>query len=89
LNHIIPALMLFRTYILSSRRRVPLFTIDVQSSSGYSQTTLQGTRARPGNGQRRVQLYPPGNNSFGESNLRDWLDGITFPYPVGTPPSMP
>ena len=89
LNHIIPALMLFRTYILSSRRRVPLFTIDVQSSAGYSQTTLQGTRARPGNGNRRMTLYPPANNAFGEANLRDWLDSVTFPYPVGSPPSVP
>src|ERR1700730_14657234 len=38
LNHVVPALMLFRCYILSSRRQLPKFTIDVQASAGHNAT---------------------------------------------------
>jgi hypothetical protein len=85
LNHIVPALMLFRTYILSSGRQLPRFTIDVQSSSGYNSETQFGSPPSPGTGKgkgrRRMKLYPKALAAFGEKNLRNWLDGITYPYP--------
>ncbi len=38
-NHVVPALMLFRTYALKSERKISKFTIDVQSSSGHNPAT--------------------------------------------------
>lgn len=76
-NHIVPALMLFRTYLVSSGRQMSKFTLDVDSSSGYSPAAGYGTPPQSG---AAVALYPPTNVAFGERNLRDWLAGITCPY---------
>jgi hypothetical protein len=84
-NHVIPALMLFRTYILSSGRRLRRHTLDVQTSSGFNSASRYGRPPRRGRalpGRRgQVQLYDPNNPSFGEGNLRDWLNNIAYPYP--------
>ena len=80
-NHVIPALMLFRTFILSSRHPLPRFTLDVQTSSGHNAARNFGSRPKRGKGAGKIKLYPPNNPAFGEKNLRDWLDGITYPYP--------
>jgi hypothetical protein len=80
MNHIVPALMLFRTYIVSSQRALPRFTIDVQSSSGRNAETHYGRAPRRGNGRNRVRLYPTNQPAFGEQQLRNWLDGIAYPY---------
>lgn len=76
-NHVIPALMLFRAYLLSSARQLTKCTLDVQSSSGYSPNAGYGNPPIAGNG---VALYPPTNLAFGEQNLRDWLTGVAYPY---------
>ena len=76
-NHIVPALMLFRAYIRQSGRAVSKFSIDVQSSGGYNPATEFGSAPIAGGD---VRLYAPANTSFGERNLRDWLDGVAFPY---------
>jgi hypothetical protein len=36
LNHIVPALMLFRAFVLKSNSKLKQLTLDVQSSSGYN-----------------------------------------------------
>ena len=84
-NHVVPALMLFRTYILSSGRRVNRFTLDTQSSSGFNRNSQPvfgraPVRGRRRNGNRYIRLYQPRNGAFGEANLLDWLDGIVYPY---------
>jgi hypothetical protein len=76
-NHVVPALMLFRAYLLSSGRPLTKFTLDVQSSSGYSPNSNYGNAPRAGHD---VTLYTSTNLQFGEQNLRDWLDGLTYPY---------
>jgi hypothetical protein len=76
-NHVIPALMLFRSFILSSGRQLGGFTIDVQSSTGFDPNSGYGTAPAQGNA---TQLYAPSNQAFGEQNLRDWLSGIAYPY---------
>ncbi|HEX3365576.1 hypothetical protein [Phenylobacterium sp.] len=77
LNHIVPALMLFRAFIVSSGRELRRFTIDVQSSSGYNPVTQFGAAPTDGAG---LNLYPPTNSAFGEANLRHWITGVEYPY---------
>lgn len=76
-NHIIPALMLFRTYLISSGRQLAKCTLDIQSSAGYSPNANYGNPPLPGT---TVPLYQPTNAAFGEKNLRDWLTSINYPY---------
>lgn len=79
LNHVVPALMLFRTY-LTSHPEVTLkrFTIDTNSSSGYNPQTGFGVPPLPSDEAAR---YTPGDTGkFGKKQLTDWLDGIVFPY---------
>src|ERR1700722_6520419 len=59
-NHVIPALMLFRTYVLSSKRPLPRFTLDVQSSSGHNAERNFGSRPKRGTGKAKVKFYPTG-----------------------------
>ena len=96
LNHVVPALMLFRTFAIKSPSELRQFTLDVQSSAGYQKSTafgsppLSGTdmklatkQAKKATGKAkkiRKKLYAPGNGSFGEKNLIDWLDDIEYPY---------
>jgi hypothetical protein len=86
LNHVVPALMLFRCYILSSGRQLPRFTIDVQSSVGFNEATQFGLGPKPGTGVRRrrprirVKLYKPTTSAFGEKKLRNWLESVAYPY---------
>lgn len=76
-NHVVPALMLFRTYLISSGRQLTKCTLDVGSSTGYSPNTNYGSAPLPG---ATAPLYQPTNVQFGEQNLRDWLANIQYPY---------
>jgi hypothetical protein len=77
-NHVIPALMLIRSYLLKSGRPLTRFTLDAQSSTGMNQGAGYGTVPLT-SGQ--VPMYQPGNLQFGEANLRTWLDVVTNAYP--------
>lgn len=81
LNHVIPALTLFRSYILTNKRQLNKFTLDVQSSTGLNPDTGYDHPPYP---PKNVELYTPTNNQFGEQKLRDWMQGITFPYPLNS-----
>ena len=78
-NHVVPALMLIRAYILKSGRPLTRFSLDAQSSTGMNPGAGYGTRRVP---VAKLFFYPPGNPQFGEENLRVWLDAVTaaFPY---------
>jgi hypothetical protein len=87
LNHVVPALMLFRAAVLKSACGLKKFTLDVQSSSGYNKATnfgsgpLSGSAIKATKSKRKgKKLYSPNNPSFGERNLIDWLDEIDYPY---------
>ena len=79
LNHVVPALMLFRTYVTSRPDgTLQKFTIDTNSSSGYKRSTGFGSPPLVAN---EAAPYDPVNKGhFGKKNLRDWLDGLDFPY---------
>ncbi len=77
-NHVLPALMLFRSYAMKSNTiTLTKFTIDVQSSTGYGSKSNFGTPPQVG---KDIKMYKPGNTSFGKKKLENWLDGIDYPY---------
>jgi hypothetical protein len=90
LNHVIPALMLFRAYCAAKPLAVDDFSLEVHSSSsGY----VPAQNARPGHGiearpeygrkaqsDQQIHLYPspPPHHHYGEANLRNWIDNIRW-----------
>lgn len=76
-NHVVPALMLFRSYALKSERKISKFTIDVQSSSGHNPATDFGAAPLSSDD---IKLYDPNNDAFGKKKLKKWLDEIEYPY---------
>jgi hypothetical protein len=78
-NHVVPALMLFRAYVTSKGNVITRFSLDANSSTGYdpNATPIFGS---PPQTSAQVTLYQPSNVQFGEQKLKDWLDGVTFPY---------
>jgi len=80
LNHVIPALMMFRSY-LSTRQGVILkrLSIDTNTSSGYNPKTSFGHTVLPAN--EAASYDHVGQSKFSQSLLEAWLNGITFPYP--------
>lgn len=76
-NHVVPALMLFRAFVLRSGKRLSKYTLDVQASTGLNPDSGYGTEPLGGD---QVTMYDPTTAAFGERNLRDWLDGVQYPY---------
>ena|SRR6266481_1689200 len=80
LNHVIPALMLFRSFILSRRTaNLKNFTLDLQGSTSYSPKTKAPGAASPLRAAR-MKLYQTGNTAFGKKKLKLWLDNVKYPY---------
>ena len=79
LNHVVPALMAFRSYLRKhSGVSLERFTIDTNSSSGYNPSTGFGSKPLPG---KQAADYKPDHPHFcGKKNLAEWLDGIDYPY---------
>jgi hypothetical protein len=81
-NHVIPALMLLRAFarhITDTGRSIDKFSIDVQSSTGYNPATGVGTPPLPAT---QITFSQPSRSGqmFGLQNLRDWIDGVGWPY---------
>lgn len=76
-NRVVPALMLFRAYVLSPGHHLTKFSLDAQSSTGYSHASNYGRRPRRGNNVRFEATQQP---AFGEGNLREWLENNAWPY---------
>ena len=81
-NHVLPALMLLRSFavhLLADGRSLKKFSPDVQSSTGFNPVTGVGT---PPLAAHAINLTQPPQYgvAFGLQNLRDWLDGVTWPY---------
>ena len=81
LNRVVPALMLLRALarsVAENKRSLLRYTIDAQSSTGYNaERTAAGT---PPLAADEIDLAPTTNRKFGLQNLRDWIDGIAWPY---------
>jgi hypothetical protein len=81
-NRVVPALMLLRAYARfasTEQRGMVRFTIDAQSSTGFSQETEVGTPPLPAD-EIDYPRPSPGGRDFGQQQLVDWLDGIDWPY---------
>jgi hypothetical protein len=79
-NHVVPALMLFRCYVLRHRLTVKQFTLDAASSTGYRRGAELGSPPLRAEDFRLRQ--PVSETDFDEqrwSALEDWLDAIDFP----------
>lgn len=82
LNHVIPALMMLRAFAIngpSAGFSVTKFSIDVQSSTGYNPETDVGALPAPSQ-NITFSLPSDAGKAFGLKNLKEWLDGIQWPY---------
>lgn len=75
-NHVVPALMLFRSYVSKTGREVTKFTLDAHSSSGFDKESEYGHAPADDS----MELYNPNTQQFGEKKLREWLGEVQWPY---------
>lgn len=75
-NHVIPALMLFRTYLLKSEHTLTKYTLDIQSSAGMNNQTDFGT---PPVADDEMTLYDPSTPQFSKDSLLAWINEIKNP----------
>ena len=79
LNHVIPALMLFRKYLQSSNRvTLTKFSLDAQTSTGYDPASNYGS---PPVVMVANHLVQTATNKFTVDNLLDWINTADYPYP--------
>ena len=80
LNHVVPALMFFRAYVLHAQITVSRFTLDTHSSTGCNPQAEYGTLPVT----EGILLYTPTSPQFGEGQLRQWLQAVddACPYPL-------
>lgn len=81
-NQVIPALMLLRALARQTAddgRGMTRFSLDVQSSTGFNPLTGLGALPAAAGG---MSFAPPSRSGakFGLQNLRDWIDGVEWPY---------
>ncbi len=76
LNHVVPALMLLRSYFTSCDRPLLRFTLDAHTSTAIDRDSRVGSAPR----NSQDILCDSRKREFGESNLLKWLDDIKFPY---------
>jgi hypothetical protein len=81
-NCVMPALMMLGAYsrfAATEGRGLIRFTIDAQSMTGFNQEANVGSPPRSGAEAEYAQPSPAAR-AFAEQRLRDWLDGIEWPY---------
>jgi len=78
-NHVIPVLMLFRAYILKSKRKLTRFSLDTQSSTGFNPDNKPAFGHAPAH-PTDIKFYPTKQPAFGLKNLKNWLASVDFPY---------
>jgi hypothetical protein len=85
-NEVVPALMLFRSYIIDAANRgvqLTKFSLDTQTSTGYHRVNAFGIAPRPAaNGL----MHPTNQPAFGLDNLVAWMNNTAWPYPGPTVP---
>ena len=80
-NHVVPALALFRSYVLKSKRTVSKFSLDASSSTGFNPSAPGGGYGSSPALGASVTLYNPSRPDFGQANLKSALDAkIEWPY---------
>ncbi|MGU3577083.1 hypothetical protein ACLBWZ_16330 [Brucellaceae bacterium C25G] len=69
-NHVIPALMYFRSLVEHSRMRVTQFTLDAHSEAGYRQNTNAGAQIQNGD---QITMYPYESGALSENRLKSFI----------------
>ena len=77
LNRVIPALMLFRTFVATTGRPLSTFTISTNSSAVFNRDS--GFGATPTN---NLELFRTRNEKFAAKKLWAWLESMKWPYPL-------
>jgi len=78
INHVVPALMLFRRYLLSSPRvTLTRMTIDAHCSTGYD----GGNIGSPAHSLSASDLVATTHDKFTVQKLLDWVNTTDYPYP--------
>lgn len=88
-NHVIPALMLLRAFArhaAATGRTLRIFSIDVQSSTGFNPVTNVGAPPLPA---AQITYSQPSRSgrAFAQQRLEAWIDDVTWPYQQ--PPPAP
>lgn len=86
-NHVIPALGLLRAFArqaAATGRGLRIFSLDVQSSTGFNPVTNVGKPPLPA-GQITYSQPSRAGQNFGQQRLEDWIDGVTWPYQPPVP----
>jgi hypothetical protein len=76
LNHVVPALMLFRAFVLKQDLQVNKYSLDAHSSTGHSESVANRIAD-----VSEIQFSQPSNQQFGATKLREWLEGTTESVP--------
>jgi hypothetical protein len=79
-NHVVPALMLFRCYVLRQRLVLKEYTLDAATSTGYRRGAEVGSPPLPAENIRLRQ--PHGELAVDDQHwaaMEDWLDAEDFP----------
>ena len=78
LNFVVPALMLFRSYVRKNSLRVTKYSVDTHVSTGKGATRGSGPLA-----SSSMKWETPYNKQFGLKNLKKWMDDVVdaVPYP--------
>ena len=77
-NHVVPALMLLRCFLLKNQAiTLTKFTLDAHSSTGHHPETGYGA---PPMESSSVHFAPTKRPQFGDKKLREWLANLNYPY---------
>lgn len=77
-NSVVPALMLFRAYVLHNGLNVSKFSLDAQSSTGHDAGAGVGSAIAAA---ATANFAPNALPTFGAQNLEDWINGASASVP--------
>jgi hypothetical protein len=81
LNHVVPALMFFRSFMLAKAITLLRFTVDASSVAYIDQSDPAIPLGVPPRGGADVDLADPTNQQSAEQALRDFVDTATAAMP--------
>lgn len=77
LNHVVPALMFFRSYALARGIQIKVLTIDAHSVSFLDQSDPAAVAGHPPVSADHVNWALPTNSQCPDADVRNWLDSVT------------
>lgn len=77
LNHVIPALMFFRSYALARGIQIKFLTIDAHSVALLDQSDPAAVAGHPPVSAGHVNWVDPTNPQCPDAHVRNWIDAVT------------